>query len=523
MVRPPAVAPGPFSPEHPAEGEGLVRENPTLIMFSADEAPAPNGVASESTLKKRVAPRARLLLAMLVIGVTIAPAEASARWRDVEPDLAGDEEAQVSAFDVRNGRVIVVSPDLTESHLTVSAYPAGRTTPKWTRNFARSPGQLPEWSYGAGAVVVVPRRNIFYVSGGFRHGQMGAGSVSSAGFVYAFDSRTGRRLWSHTDVLRPGAGGYYSHVAKGANGSVVAIRRKYIEGPDNYTDSYSPQAVAFGPSGRVRWRWTDEGRGITTEVASSGDRFIMVGDTYIEGWAKGHRIALDASTGKQTWRHLNLDHVEYYYSVAAGKRGQIYVAGEYRGNFTEEHVGYRAALHSVSSTTGRIRWTRRIGRPEHEQDYYFPHHVISTREGPCVTGGHVTQMPVIYDKVYPDDGFIGCYSTRGSLQWLDLDPGGQGHVLGAGRGRLFWIGRQETGGDLDGNRSEVVRFQIRSLADGTVLHSSRRERTVRTWSPTHPELAVRYGDSVHFLYVIPPTQNPDGTTRWRRIVDRIFN
>ena len=466
---------------------------------------------------------AAIVAGFLIALIGFIPAHSAHGWTEVELEN-GQWGPGATTFDPETGRLFMVYLHDDQIQLVLAAYEPGESTPVWRRNFSPSPCPSYECSFGADALLVVPGRDTVYVSGGLRHGLLGQGEVSSSGYVYAFDTRTGRQLWSHAERLKRGAGGRFTHLVKGPNGSVIAVARKYIGGEDNQSASYAPRAAAFGRSGEVRWRWADREPGVTNDVTTAGGRVVMVGDTYIDGWAKGHRIALDASNGSLAWRRLNLEHVEYFYSVAGSRDGRtVYIGGEDRGRFDEDQIGYEAALQAVSMADGRITWTQRVGEPRTEEEYYFPRDVVATSEGPCFTGGHIEHMPITFNKIYPDDGFIACYSPRGRSLWIDEEAGGQGQVLAASGTRLLWMGHQETSTDLQGNSKEVVRFEVRSLRDGSVAHSSTREDTHPGWTPTQPLFAFRHSGGIHFVYRPAPKRREDGTTEFGGITDRILH
>jgi outer membrane protein assembly factor BamB len=333
-------------------------------------------------------------------------------------------------------------------------------------------------------LLVAPQRHLVYVGGSYLSG-MGSGPFRSSPYLYAFDTRTGEVVWSETGPEEPGMSADYRHLATGPNGSLIAVQTELVGEQHNTSDSYAAEVVSFDASGRVRWRWTDDHAAHLYEVARAGDVFTLVGESYPDGWARTYMVGLDVSTGAFEWRDVSSDGTQHLLNVSVSRDDRTLYLGGVDGHET----GSRAMLRAVSADTGDARWTRWYGKPvgNPETDdlvYDAVTRVVTTRTGPCITGAHDGRRAGSFEPVLPDDGFVGCYSPRGKRLWLDGEAGGHGRVLVAAGGRLLWAGRQEV--SRAESSEEILRFAIRSLADGRIRHSSSKTFRAPNYDSSDP-------------------------------------
>lgn len=435
--------------------------------------------------------------------------------------MEAERYASAAAFDGATGRAFVVTPNPFQTSVQILAYEAGRSTPVWSRTFAAVSDESVNATSYASAILVAPKRHRVYVGGGYIDGT-GSGPFTSAGYVFAFDTRTGAEVWSHTDLLQAGMGGHYNHLADGPGGSVIAVERELLTGePHNSAGSYVTEVASFDEAGRERWRWTDTRTGLMKDVTTTKTGVLaVVGETYVEGWAHGYAFALDDESGRLAWRQV-FSPMEWLHGLAASPAGHnLYVAGS-----TTRDDGSDAALRALSTQTGETRWTRRLEPPAPgvpgDLSYYGASRVVAGSTGPCVTGGWAGRRAVTYDPILPDDGFVACYSPAGRRIWVDRHTGAPGRVLVAAGRRLLWAGRGEA--SRDRSSQEVLRFAIRSLDDGTVRNSSQFEYRTATYDASKPLLAFAYGDAVHFVVATTHERNTDGSIKGPPgLFDRIF-
>lgn len=459
--------------------------------------------------------------ALIRVGVALAavlattPAQASTHWQDTTLSTLQDGAWPAAVFDPVTGCFLTLV--VGGYSLELRSYKPDHRRPMWTVNFADAGRLVTE---GARPLLVSPEDHRVYVGGGYLDGQTDNGT--SAGFVYAFDTRTGKTVWSHTDITRPGMGGLYDRLTRGTDGSVIAFESILRSGAMNSSDSYSIAATAFGPAGGQRWRWTDDRRGpLAAATTTSTGLVALAAETYnSSGWARAYFLGLDAATGSLRWRHVLADHAEGFTSVTSAADGRaVYITGYATNDAAGHHGGSRATLHALSPKTGKIRWTKYVGALGSDKSYDMSNLVIATPSGPCITGSHEGSQPVTYTPILPDNGFVACYKSTGSLRWRDLDTQAGGRALVVDHRHLLFVGRQET---ARANYSrEVVRFQIRSLADGAVLHSSSRSSTCYVYSPSGPLAVTRVGNAVHFLTSIGPV--PDQATGSEKVPYRLLD
>lgn len=473
---------------------------------------------SNLTLVKKAA-ISLLLIGSLSSALNAPDVDASTRWRDVNLEIPGGRAA---AYDPQTGRIIILTPVPLQERAEIAAFRPGVATPVWRRSFAPAPAH---WKYGssyASAVLVAPKDHLVYVGGGYSGGTA-SGSYTSAGYIYAFDTRTGQKVWSHKDRPSSGTGGIYDHLVKGPSRSVIAVEREFMGGQPS-SGSYATEVASFGPRGRQRWRWIDRRRGLVDDVTTTrGGLIVLIGETYVNGYARAYRVALDGN-GRVSWRHVGSDPWEYFYAIATSHRNRtLYVAG---GQGTDR--GSDATVTALNSANGRIRWRRLIEAPSPELpgdlSYFASSAVTATKRGPCLTGEWEGRRAVTYQPILPDNGFITCYSQTGRRRWIDSSTDAPGGVLQRSGRLLLWIGRQEVSRtETNNNSQEVVRFAIRSLASGVVRHSSERFATTDTWRPSGPLLAIRKNGTFHFIVRTAPEYDTNGDeTSPGGVLDRIF-
>jgi outer membrane protein assembly factor BamB len=439
-----------------------------------------------------------------------APSMAAPSWKDVRFQIGSDRNVRTATYDPRTGRIFVLTRLPFQTTPGLAAFAPGRSKPIWKRTFAHVPDAYGDGMSFGHDLLVVPKRNLVYVGGGYMGGT-GAGPFKSAGWLYAFDTRTGKRVWSHTDRTVAGMGSIYDNLEKGPRGSVVALQSQLKSGPDNSSGSYAIEAASFDQRGRQRWRWVDKPRGLVSDSVTARGLMVVVGETYIEGWARGYRLAIDMRTGRPAWRKVGSDPYEFFDTVTAIPTGEtLYVAGSHHG--VEE--GSEATLGAFKTASGRFSWKRRIYPPTPtvpgDVSYYSTSAVTSTRQGPCVTGDWDGRRAVTYEAILPDDGFIACYSAHGKRRWIDRSTAGQGRVLETAGRRLLWMGRQEINRNDNEYSEEAVRFEIRSLDNGTVQNSSERLSTTDSWEPSQPLLAFRRADKFHFALATATAYDGEG-------------
>ncbi len=481
------------------------------------------GVRSNLTVVKRV-PLSLLLVACISAGLNgTGPAEASTQWRDVQLKIVPGGSAFAAAYDLATGRIISLTRDPYQDRQVLAAYVPGRSRPVWQRAFA--PG-LDRWVHGssyAGALVVAPKHHRAYVGGGYHDGT-GSGPFKSAGFLYAFDTRTGEKVWSHTDRPSPGMGGIYNHLAKGPRGSVIAVQRHLVDTAHSSSGSYATEVARFDRRGRPVWRWIDNRRGFASDLAITRKGLVvLLGETYVNGYARDYRLALNSKNGRLSWRRVTSDPWEYFDTIAwSNQERTLYVGG---GQGTDQ--GSHATVSAVNPSNGRIRWRRQIEAPAQlpgELSYFASSEIVATRRGPCLTGKWEGRRAVTYQPILPDDGFITCYSVTGKQRWIDKSAGAQGRVLEVAGHRLLWMGRQEVSRTpTGGNSEEVVRFATRSVADGSVRHSSQRSSTTHAWIPSRPLAAFSKKGKLHFVVATAPTYDANGDeTTPAGLLDRVL-
>ncbi len=470
---------------------------------------------------KHVAGVSLLAVAVLIGSTHAPPAEASTRWRDVYFDVGDERYGSVAAYDRGTQRILVLTRIPFGRVPQIASYAPGRSEPVWTRTFASVPNSSQTSSY-ASDLLVVPERHLVYVAGGYLSG-WGSGPFTTAGYLYAFDTRTGKQLWSRSEASSPGMGSIYDHLANGPDGSVLAVSLEFVRGPHNSSGSYALEVSRFGRGGRKLWRWTDSRRGLADDVTETRTGlFVLIGETYVDGYARAYRLALNKYSGRLEWRHVSSDPWSYVQALSASKSGRmLYVAGSH-----DTDDGSQATIRAVAAETGRVRWTRRISAPEPllpgDLSYYASTAVTTTRTGPCLTGEWEGRRVMTYEPLLPDDGFIACYSPKGTRRWLDRSTAAQGRVLEAAGRRLLWIGHQAAS-RAGSTSEEVLRFAIRSLGNGSILHSSERRQTTNTWEPSDPLLATRHRSMIHFVVATSSPRAPNGEVVGpRRLLDRVF-
>ena len=448
----------------------------------------------------------------LLLGLIVAdPSEGATRWRDVRLQIGSERNVRTATYDPETGRIFVLTRLPFQTTPQLAAFAPGRSKPIWKRTFAVASGEYSDGMSYASDVIVRPKHHLVYVGGGYLDGT-GAGPFTSAGYIYAFDTRTGRKIWSRTENSSSGMGATYDHLEGGPNGSVIGLQYQFKSGPDNNTGSYSIEVRSFDRRGRQQWRWIDKRRAFASDlVTTRGGLLVLVGEAYLEGWARDYRLAIEIRSGRIKWKRLSSDPWEFSNAITSSPRGRaLYIAGNHQ---TDD--GSRATLGAVNPETGHFLWRRNIEAPppliDGELSYYSASAVSSTKRGPCVTGEWEGRRALTYEPILPDDGFIACYSPKGRRRWIDRSANGQGRVVQAFGRRLLWMGRQEISRDnTTGDSEEAVRFEIRKLSDGTIRHSSYRSSITDDWEPSKPLLVMHRRDKFHFVVATATAHDNEG-------------
>lgn len=465
---------------------------------------------------------AAVVVSLLVCGVPTHPAAAAPEWHDVQ--LATDPERWVGAaeWDPVTGRIFATVIDPGQRNPQLVAYRPGVAEPVWTRTFAPLGEGDGVTTSAPSDLFVAPRRHRVYVGGGYLSG-VWAGPFTSKPYLYAFDTRTGDVVWSVTEPEEQGMNAAYRELALGPRGSVIGVQGELIPGEQHNTSgSYTPEVVSFGPAGGVRWRWAGKRGTLVYEVARAGGVFVFVGEVYPDGWARSYLVGLDSARGKLEWRRALPDATQHLLTMSVSRDARTL----YLGGIDGHETGGQAMLSAVSAATGRARWTQwhgtPVGNPETDGSVYdVVNRVVTTSTGPCITGSHDERRNGEFEPILPDDGFVGCYSPAGERLWMDVRAGGHGRVLVAAGERLLWIGRQEA--SRTESSEEIIRFAVRALADGTVVHTSTKDYRTADWDRSDPLLAFEQGAETHFLTAMTHDRNEDGTLKsspW--LLDRVL-
>ncbi|HYO61483.1 MAG TPA: PQQ-binding-like beta-propeller repeat protein [Actinomycetota bacterium] len=452
---------------------------------------------------------AALTFALLIPGALAAPGRADESWTDVRLSMEASRYATAAAFDPETERILVVMGDPFQTNVQLAAYEPGEADPVWRRTFAASrEGEGFPASY-AGALLVMPARHRVYVGGGHISGS-GSGPFESAGYVYAFDTRTGENLWRQVDPVERGMAAGYDHLAPAPDGSVIAVTSELVGQPDNRSGSYAAEVVSLDGAGREQWRWADSRVAYVRDTAvTNAGLFVFIGETYVDDWARPYRVALDASDGSPRWRHAMSDGTQHLIAISPGPTGRsLYLAG-----IDSHETGGQAMMRALSASTGRFTWKRLHGAPvgdpgTGERIYDGAGQVVATRSGPCFAGSHVRQR-ADFSLVLPDDGFVACYSPRGRLRWIDESTGAPDRLLRVAGGRLLWAGRQER--SRGESSEETLRFAVRSLSDGVVHAASSFEYRGPNYDASDPLLAFEHEGAVHFVNAMADERREDGS------------
>jgi len=317
--------------------------------------------------------------------------------------------------------------------------PAG--TIRWVRALSGS------WIAGGGVIGTVPAVGQAYVSPGPQVAAIGYGTN-----VYAFDVRTGRRLWATALAGFP-AGAAIVSVRSWA--SVVTAGVTFPETRSG--GSARDEVVLSGATGQEIHAFPAAGYG--GAVSADAEHTVIVGNSAVTSYDNGSgRVAWSRSTGRvpQAWR---TDGRYLYVTVSAGgylgsapvtalrrinlKTGDERMLqppdGSFRGTLSEAFDG--AVLFSdpggvtaYSESTGQLLWRHKGVVPESEDPVRPAVYVTS---GTGLAGLNPLTGVRILGATIPDSS--GVYGVRNGVA-LGLDQGSGGDAWGynIGERHVIW-------------------------------------------------------------------------------------
>ena len=219
------------------------------------------------------------------------------------------------------------------------------------------------------------------------------------------------------------------------------------------TPGYQGFIRKYNTSGTPQWsQLIGPGQTYSYGVAADGQGNAFVGGYTTGSLNVANAGGYDAylakydTNGNAVWTHqFGTVGQDEAFGVAADGVGSVYIAGATQGALVGQNLGGFDAFISKYSTAGSLQWTRQFGTPGDD----FARSVAADRKGDVYVVGS-TGGALSGPSNGQDDAFIGKYDAAGNLQWtkqlgtaandyaygVAIDSRGNALVVGATQGSL---------------------------------------------------------------------------------------